>query len=132
MAIDRRLEIRLDGDAYGYDDGPPRTNSFVSDFAETAYGAGSYPTTESGFPVTTTDLFENYSEYAWIQLGPVEKKAGAIAVWKGHAAVVLEDGVTLLYSSEIREGRLATATVDELRLGEPLYIIPRVLVDPEG
>ena len=126
--LGNRVVVEFDRSAYLLADPVARESAFVRDFAEAAYGAGSFPLREDGSAVTTGDLFRNYERYGWVRLAPGNEKAGALAVWGNHAGVVLDDGASLLHPSDALGGRLSIDSVEALGLGQPQYIVPEALV----
>ena len=58
--LGNRVVVEFDRSAYLLADPVARESAFVRDFAEAAYGAGSFPLREDGSAVTTGDLFRNY------------------------------------------------------------------------
>lgn len=119
--------LMLDESAYSYASGLPRANFFVQDVSERLYGID-FPTTKAGFPVTTTSLYRNYAELGWSEVPLEADKTGSIAIWRGHAGLVIEDkdgDVKVLYPSDKFDGRLREGEAMSLRLGStPRFIVP--------
>lgn len=117
-------------DAYD-EDVLPNANYFLKGVSEATYKV-KYPTSASGHPVTTSDLFKNFAKYNWGEVEAGQPRKGAIAVWEGGAGVVVSDSggkVRILYSSaarngEIREERLVDVAANKI----VKFVLPKAYV----
>lgn len=121
----------FDAGAYSYSTGLPRANEFVSDVTISVYGTV-YPKTGYDYPITTSDLYDNYRTYGWVELEADADKTGSIAVWHGLAGLVVgETGnqVEVLYPSDYRYGTLHVGGASFIAAGEePRYILPKSFI----
>ncbi len=127
------IPLSLSTDTYAYTDGPPRSNFLIRDVAEQVYDV-EFPTTDYGYPITTTQLFQDYESYGWIEVPDDSSKAGSVAVWEGFAGVVVEDvdkeSPKLLISSDKHEGNLEEISVADVgRSDTPRYVVPKQFVE---
>lgn len=119
--------LTLDTLAYTYATGAPRANYFVQDISEELYEID-FPTTNAGFPITTSSFYRNYAKFGWSEVPPQGDKTGSIAIWRGHAGLVIEednDTVKILYPSHKFRGELLEGNaVYVMSTSEPRYVVP--------
>ena len=131
-----RVWASLDSESYTYTEAGefPRANFMAKDAAELVYDQD-FPTTEYGFPVLSSTLYNDPERFGWTDVSALPSKEGAIAVWPTMSGFVVNDDtedpaasqgdIRVLYPSHIRGGVLTIGNVRWLGEGAaPKFIVP--------